>query len=101
MRGNWLIIIGLVFMVLQAMMRGYIRTEATAALILIASIFLIARGRSTLVRLATFAIPIYFFMKEFGIGFNTFWSLILDLLPLFIMLYGFYVMFRGPFRRSK
>ncbi|GFP29853.1 hypothetical protein HKBW3S44_01056 [Candidatus Hakubella thermalkaliphila] len=85
MIGNWLSIVAIVFVVLRGVLRGYIGSAKAGALILISSIFLIAAGRSTLVRLATLAIPIYFFMKEFGIGdFSGFWSLILALLPLFI-----------------
>ena len=98
--GNILIIIGVVFAVLNAVMKGYIKTAEGGALVLIALVFLIAAGRSILAKLVAIAIPIYFFAKEYGFEKpKDFMNLMLTLLPLFIMLYGFYVMFRGPFKK--
>lgn len=92
--------LGIVFMVLQAMLKGYIKTVEGGGLILIALVFLIAAGRSTLAKLVTLAIPVYFFAKEYGfVKPSDFMALMLTLLPLLIMLFGFYVMFRGPFKK--
>lgn len=98
--GNFLIIIGVVFAVLNAMMKGYIKTVEGGSLILIALVFLIAARRLKLVKLATIAIPIYFFAKEYGfLKPVDFMSLMISVLPLFVMLFGFYIMFRGLFKR--
>jgi hypothetical protein len=99
--GNLIIIIGVVFAVLQAALKGYITAE-TAGIILVASVFLVAFGRSMFVKLVALSIPIYFFAKEYGfVKPVDFMTLILTLLPLFIMLFGFYIMFRGLFKKSR
>ena len=98
--GNCLIIVGIVLAVIQAMLKGYIKTVEGGGLILLALVFLLAAGRSTLAKLVTLAIPVYFFAKEYGfIKPSDFMALILTLLPLLIMLFGFYIMFRGPFKK--
>ncbi|MGQ9571156.1 MAG: hypothetical protein ACUVUQ_10040 [Thermodesulfovibrionales bacterium] len=99
--GNFLIIIGVTFAVLQATLRGLVSVE-TAGLILIATVFLIAIFKSTLIRFVAVAIPIYFFAKEYGILKPIdFMAVILNMLPLFIMLSGFYIIFRGLSSRRK
>lgn len=96
---NLLIIIGVIFAVLQASLKGYIKTEATAAIILLATVFLLAARRSILARLLAVSIPIYFFAKEYGfLKPYDLTSLMFTILPLLIMLFGFYIMFRGLFK---
>jgi len=96
---NLLIIIGVIFAVLNASLKGYIKGEATAAIILLTVVFLLAARRSILARLIAVSIPIYFFAKEYGfLNPYELTALMFAILPLFIMLIGFYVMFRGPFK---
>jgi hypothetical protein len=91
---NFLIIIGVVFAVLNAMMKGYLTVEI-GSVIIIAIVFLIAVGRSIIVKLAATSIPIYFFAKEYGLKQADF----ISMLPLFIALSGYYIMFRGLFKK--
>jgi len=98
--GNFIIIIGITFAVLNAMMKGYIKTVEGGSLILIAIVFLIAAGRSIIVKLAATAIPVYFFAREYGfLNSRDFTGLMLALSPLLIMLFGYYIMFRGSFKK--
>lgn len=96
--GSALIILGLVFVILRAMMIGYI-APSTGAIILGISIFLIAASRKMLLTLLVLFLPIYLFAREYGIGPRSFVSLMFNLLPLLIMLYGLYLIFRGLFQR--
>lgn len=96
---NVLIMIGVIFAVLQASLKGYIRTGATAGIILLTTVFLLAARRSIIARLFVLAIPIYFFAKEYGfLNPADLVKLLFAILPLLIMLLGFYVMFRGLFK---
>ncbi len=99
--GNFLLIIGIVLTVLQAMLKGYIKSVEVGGLIMIASAFLIAIGRNLFVKLIALAIPLYFFAKEYGLLKNQkdLMAVIFSSLPLFIMLFGFYIMFRGLFKK--
>ena len=101
--GNFLIIISVLFMVIQAMLKGYIKSVNIAGFIILASIFLIAIGRSLFIKLIALAIPLYFFAKEYGLLENpkNLMAVILSLLPLLIMLFGFFIMFRGAFYHRK
>jgi len=97
--GKFLVIIGITLSLLTATIKGYI-TYSMAAFILIASVFLIAWGKSIFLKLLTVAFPIYIFAKEFGFEEpKDFGILILNLLPLFLMLFGFWIMFRGFFKK--
>lgn len=92
--GSALLVIGLIFTIIKAIMKGFVTIEI-GVFILLLSIFLIsisAKWVSILLRLIVFSIPIWLFMKEFGFGFNSLLEIIWHLLPLLIMLYGLYIM---------
>lgn len=96
---NLLIIVGVIFAVLQACLKGYIKTESTAAIILLATVFLLAARRSIIAKLLVVSVPIYFFAKEYGFfNLRDFTSLLFAILPLLIMLFGFYIIFKGIFK---
>jgi hypothetical protein len=99
--GNFLLIIGIVLTVLQAMLKGHIKSVNIAGLIILASTFLIAIGRNLFVKLIALTIPLYFFAKDYGLLGNKkdLWTVIFSSLPLFIMLFGFFIMFRGLFKK--
>lgn len=97
--GNLLIIVGVVFAVLKALLDGHIKTVEGGGLILIAIVFLIA-VRSKIAKVIAVAIPIYFFAKEYGFASPVdFISLVVTLFPLFIVLFGLYIILRAPFKK--
>jgi hypothetical protein len=98
--GNLLIIVGVVFAVLKALLDGHIKTVEGGGLILIAIVFLIAVRRSKIAKVIAVAIPIYFFAKEYGFASPVdFISLVITLFPLFIVLFGLYIILRAPFKK--
>ena len=98
--GNFLIVVGVVFVVLKAMLDGHIKTVEGGGLILVLIVFLIAAGRSKIARIVAVGIPVYFFAKEFGfLNLGDFMSLMLTLLPLLMVLFGLYIILRAPFKK--
>ena len=99
--GNFLIIIGVVFSILQAMLKGHIKSAGIGVFIILGCTFLIAIGRNLFAKLIALAIPLYFFAKEYGLLKNQkdLTAVIFSSLPLFIMLFGFYIMFRGILKK--
>jgi len=99
---NILLIIGITIAVLQAYVRGYIKSVESAGLILIITTFLIAARLPNIAKLIAVAIPFYFFGKQIGlVKASDYFSLMILISPLVIMMLGYYVMFRGIFPKKK
>ena len=98
--GGFLVIVGTVFAVLNAMLEGHIKTIEGGGLILVAIVFLVAARAIKLAKLVALSITIYFFAKEYGfLNPKDFMSLMLHLLPLFMVLFGLFIILHGPFKK--
>ncbi len=94
--GQLLLIGTLILAVLTLVLHGYLRATPGAALLLLLGVVLIALGGSFLLRLLLFSVALYLFAKAIGTDVS---HVLLQLSPLFLMLVGFYIMFRGIARR--
>lgn len=95
--GDVLLVIGFSITVLSAMKSGYINSPLAGAILLIGIVLLVAMRHSIIAKVFLVGVAFVYLLVQFNIfnlqgAINT----AIALLPLLIMLLGFYIMFRGP-----
>jgi hypothetical protein len=97
-----LIICGTIIAIINGMLKGYISTGASAAVILTVCIFFVAARRHLMVRLITTGIPVYVFCRQYGITRpKEIVEFVMALLPLLIVALGLYIMFKPLFFKKN
>lgn len=98
--GAFLLIVGLIYTLIKAIIRGYMSIEIAGLILAFSILFLAVSTKSStkFLKFAIFIIPIWLFMKEFDLDLNSMIELFLiEIVPLLLMLYGLYLMLKGPF----
>ncbi len=89
---NFLIVVSLVAWLLPLAVQHHLAPDLVA-LVLLAGVFLIAQGLGVLLRAVLAAVALCALARQFG------WDAIMQLLPLFVVAFGYFVMFGGLRRR--
>lgn len=98
--GKALLVIGFIIAILKGLLDGHIQNVETAALLLIAVIFLLAMQRRLMAKLLTTCVAIVLFIQYLELSsFTEILYIVQPILVLLIVLYGLYIMLSGVFRR--
>lgn len=100
--GDVLLVIGFSITVVSALKSGYINSPLAAAILLIGIVLLVAMRHSIIAKAFLVGVAFVYLLVQFRIfNLQGAISTAIALLPLLIMLFGFYIMFRGAFGGNR